>query len=99
MIIEITKFKLKDGITEDEFNKASLEFNKTYCMRCPGLIRRHLVKTEVGYMDIFLWRSQEDVENVQKTFMQDEDAVKFAKLLDSTSFEMKNYEAIGVYDF
>ncbi len=99
MIIEITKFKLKDGITEDRFNQASLEFNKNYCSRCKGLIRRHLVKTDDGYMDIFLWKSKKDVERVQKTFMQDTDAIKFASLIDSVSFEMKNYDAVGVYDF
>ncbi len=99
MIVEITKFKLKDGITEDQFHQASLEFNKNYCSRCKGLIRRYLVKTNDGYKDIFLWKSKKDVERVQKTFINDVDAMKFANLIDSVSFEMKNYSAIGVYDF
>ncbi|WP_147296667.1 hypothetical protein [Flagellimonas nanhaiensis] len=99
MIIEITKFQLKDGVTEDIFNQASLEFNKNYCSRCEGLVRRHLVKTDNGYMDIFLWKSREHVEKVQETFMQDEDAMKFASMIDTVGFEMKNYEAVGIYNF
>lgn len=99
MVVEITKFKLKEDVSEDIFNQASLEFNKNYCSHCKGLIRRHLVKTDDGYMDIFLWESKKDVEKVQETFMQDEDAMKFARLIDSVSLEMKNYEALGIYDF
>jgi len=99
MVIEITTYKPAKNVTEQELLKASDMFNKNYCSRSAGLISRQFLKTESGYMDIFFWESKADVERVQKTFMQDEDALKFAKMIDSASFSMKNYEVIGSYNF
>ncbi len=99
MIIEITTYKTAENVTEETLKLASDAFNKNYCSRSKGLIKRHFIKTENGYMDIFLWKNKEDVERVQKTFMQDEEALKFAKLIDSTSFTIQNYEVLGTYNF
>lgn len=99
MIIEITTYKLADGTTHEEFMKASEAFNKNYCARCKGLISRKLLKTENGYMDIFEWETKEDVEYVQKTFMDDPDAQALSKFLDLNSFTMRNYEVLDVANF
>lgn len=50
-------------------------------------------------MDIFVWKSKEAVENVQETFMQDTDAMKFASLTDVNSLTMKNYEVLESTSF
>lgn len=55
-------------------------------------------KTEDGYIDIFLWESKADVEHVQATFMQDSDAVAFAKCLNPETLTMQNYEVLDVYE-
>ncbi len=99
MIIEITTYKPAEGVTHEELLEASEAFNKNYCARCKGLIRRHFLKTEDGYMDIFLWETKEDVEHVQKTFMEDSDALAFAKYLDPQSLTMNNHEVIDSEDF
>ncbi len=99
MIIEITTYKSAENISNEAILLASETFNKDYCSRCKGLISRQFLKTDDGYMDIFLWKSKGDVENVQRTFMQDEDALKFAKMIDSTRLTMKNYEVIKTYSF
>ncbi len=98
MIIEITTYKPVEGVTHDKFMHASKEFDRNYCARCNGLIRRHFLKTEDGYMDIFLWRSKADVEHVQATFMQDADALAFAKFLNPNTFTMHNYELLDIYE-
>ena len=98
MIIEITTYKPADGVTHDELVSASKDFDKTYCARCKGLIRRNFVKTDEGYMDIFLWESMADVEYVQATFMQDEDALAFAKHLNPETLTMNNYESLDVFE-
>lgn len=94
MIVEITTYKPADGVSEDQIKAASKLFDKNYCSRCNGLISRNFLKTSDGFMDIFYWESLADVEHVQATFMDDEDAVAFGKLLDTTSFTMNNYELI-----
>ncbi|WP_121068630.1 hypothetical protein [Maribacter vaceletii] len=99
MIVEITTYKTAKNVTHEELLLASKAFNKDYCSKCKGLISRQFLKTEDGYMDIFVWKSKEDVEKVQKTFMENEDAMKFARLTDTTSLTMENYEVLEAYDF
>jgi len=88
MIVEITTYKPVDGVTHEELVSASKEFDKNYCARCKGLISRHFLKIDDGYMDIFNWESKADVEHVQAIFMQDTDALAFAKYLDSKTLTM-----------
>lgn len=98
MIVEITTYKTAEGVSQEDLMKASKQFDQNYCSRCKGLISRHFLKTDNGYMDIFKWRSKEDVEHVQATFMQDEDAVAFAKLLNPETLTMHNYEVLDIYE-
>ena len=97
MIVEITTYKPADSVTHEQLMQASKAFDKNYCSRCKGLISRHFLKTEDGYMDIFNWDSMEDVEHVQTTFMQDDDALAFAKFLNPETLTIKNYETLDSY--
>ncbi|QIE58046.1 hypothetical protein G5B37_00220 [Rasiella rasia] len=99
MIVEITTYKTAKNVTHKELLIASKAFNKDYCSKCRGLISRQFLKTENGYMDIFVWKSKEAVEHVQETFMQDTDAMKFASLTDVNSLTMKNYEVLESISF
>ncbi len=98
MIIEITTYKSADGVTHEELLRASKDFDKNYCSRCKGLIRRQFLKTDDGYMDIFFWEHKADAEKVQATFMQDNDALAFAKHLDPDSLTMKSSEVLDIYE-
>lgn len=98
MIIEITTYNIVDGVTHDELIQASKDFDTNYCSRCKGLISRQFLKTDDGYMDIFKWERKEDVEHVQATFMEDADALAFAKHLNPETLTMHNYEVIDSYE-
>jgi len=98
MITEITTYKAADGISHDALMAASKAFDRDYCSRCKGLMRRQFLKTDEGYMDIFLWESLADVEHVQATFMQDKDAVAFAQFLNPDTLTMQNHEVLDVYE-
>jgi len=98
MIIEITTYNIVDGVTHGELIQASKDFDKNYCARCKGLISRQFLKTDNGYMDIFKWESKEDVEHVQATFMEDADALAFAKYLNPETLTMHNYEVLDSYE-
>ncbi len=49
-------------------------------------------------MDIFKWESKENVEYVQSTFMQDQDALAFAKMLNPDTLTMQNLEVLDTYE-
>lgn len=98
MIVEVTTYQPAEGVSHDQLMQASKAFDKNYCARCKGLIRRQVLKTESGYMDIFLWQTRADVEHVQATFLQDEDAMAYGKLLDPESLTMDNYELLDSFE-
>jgi len=98
MIIEITTYKPAMGVAHEELIHASKAFDRNYCSICKGLISRNFLKTENGYMDIFKWENKADVEYVQATFMQNADALEFAKMLDPNTLTMKNYEVLDNYE-
>ena len=98
MIIEINTYKPAAGVTHTQLMQASKKFDQNYCARCKGLISRQWVKTPTGYMDIFKWQTKQDVEHVQATFMDDADAVAYAKHLDPESLTMDNYELLDSYE-
>lgn len=98
MIIEITTYKTAAGVTHEELMQASKDFDQNYCARCKGLISRQFAKTANGYMDIFKWQTKQDVEHVQATFMDDADALAYARHLDPNSLTMNNYELLDSYE-
>ena len=98
MIIEITSYKTAAGVTHEELMQASKDFDQNYCARCKGLISRQFAKTANGYMDIFKWQTKQDVEHVQATFMDDADALAYARHLDPNSLTMNNYELLDSYE-
>ena len=98
MIVETTTYQAAKGISHDQLIEASKSFDKNYCARCKGLISRHIMKTNEGYMDIFKWETKEDVEYVQSTFMQDQDALAFAKLIDPDTLTMQNLDVLDCYE-
>lgn len=98
MIVEITTYQAAEGISHSQLVEASKAFDKNYCARCKGLISRHFLKTSEGYMDIFKWESKEDVEHVQSTFMEDQDALAFAKVINPETLTMQNLEVLDIYD-
>ena len=101
MIIEITKYKPLVHITHKELISASQKFEKNYCSKCTGLIMRHFLQTDDGYMDIFYWKSKTNAEKVKATFMQNPDALEFAKHLAPKTITMHNHKVLStcVFDF
>lgn len=98
MIIEITSYKTAAGVTHEELMQAPKDFDQNYWARCKGLISRQFAKTANGYMDIFKWQTKQDVEHVQATFMDDADALAYARHLDPNSLTMNNYELLDSYE-
>lgn len=99
MIVEITTYKAAEHVNHEALLLASKAFNKDYCSKCVGLVSRKFLKTDEGYMDIFLWESRADLERIQETFMQNEYAMRFANLTDPSSLKMTNYDVLDMSNF
>jgi len=65
MVIEMAPFSLADGVNEAQMRAASERLERESLASVPGYLGRMLARRgEREYVDIVLWRSQEDAERM-----------------------------------
>lgn len=98
IFVEIVEFKLFEGTEEDEFLKASEVVTKDFLEKQPGYIKRELLKSERDeWMDIVHWESFEDAQNASAEFLENDDCLKFAQLIDEEQMKIMHLEQVMVY--
>jgi len=59
-VIDLVSFKLKEGVSEEEFLLASEELNVSFLSLQKGYIFRKLLKKEDTWTDLVLWETIDD---------------------------------------
>ena len=73
----IITFKLKDGVSDEDFLAASDEIQEKYISKCKGFISRQLMIVDGMWTDWVIWESLPDAVNSMHQSMNEESAVKF----------------------
>lgn len=70
-VVEIVRFQLNEGVSEDAFVKAA-EASNAFATKQAGFISRSLSKTEDGeWVDHIVWASMDDAAAAGKAFPGD----------------------------
>jgi len=77
----IMSFKLKDGISEEDFLAASDEIQKHYLSGCQGFISRQLMIIDGVWTDWIIWETMADANNAMHQSMGNESANNFTALI------------------
>ena len=77
----IISFKLKDGVSVDEFLAASDEIQTNYLSKCKGFINRQLMIIDGTWTDWVIWETMADAENAMHGSAEDDFAKKFSSLI------------------
>jgi len=77
----IISFKLKSGVSEEDFLVASDEIQKHYLSGCKGFISRQLMIIDGVWTDWLIWETMADAENSMNKSMENESAKKFTSLI------------------
>jgi len=77
----IITFKLKDGVSVEDFLAASDEIQAKYLSKCKGFISRQLMIVDDMWTDWVVWESLPDAVNSMHQSMENESAVKFMNLI------------------
>ena len=100
-VIELVLFKLKEGVSEEQFLKASDEVNTSFLSLQKGYINRKLAKNEDAWMDIVLWETMDDAMNAAKlviNFTDDNSTAKlFFESIEQSSCEIKHLNVVKSY--
>lgn len=92
-IIEIATFKLKDGVTPDEFYPVDQAVESQHVSQQPGFISRDSAVTEDNeWLAVVHWRSMEDAEASMASFSEAPATAEFMSKLDADTMVMKRYK-------
>lgn len=91
-VVEVVTFKLKPGVTAEEFRPLDQEVERQYAMKQPGFVSREAAAGDKGeWLVIVHWRSAQDADASMAGFASAPAAAPFMSKIDSSSFSMKRY--------
>ncbi len=95
----IAPIVLASGKTEADLLEASRKFQKEFVDNEPSILRRELVKKgENEYLDIILFRSEQDAKDIQKKEMESTVCHEFFSVMDmSQELEIRYLPSLEIY--
>jgi len=73
----IISFKLKEGVSEQEFLAASDKIQESYLAGCKGFIARQLMTIGSVWTDWVIWETLVDGENAARKSVEEQSAIEF----------------------
>jgi hypothetical protein len=95
-VIEIMRFRLGDGVDEDEFLLADRRLQVEFAYHQPGLSRRTTARSRAGnWIVIDLWETPDAADACAKRWDHDPVVQAFMALLDKDSVQNERYFDLG----
>jgi hypothetical protein len=89
--VEITTFKLNQGVTEKDFEQSARAMQKDFLEKQNGFIKRTLTVSEDSvWTDIVFWKNQEGAEKTMKLAETSELVLPFVEKIDFNSVKMSH---------
>jgi hypothetical protein len=94
-VIEITRFRLKDGADEAAFLQADRRVQTEFAYQQPGLARRTTARHDDGeWIVIDVWRSGDDADECARRWDDDPIVAEFMALIDESSVVNRRFETL-----
>ena len=98
MHIAFAPIKLKPGVSEEEFLRASEDFELHFVKKQKGILRRILVKDDQGdYADLVFFEDSDAISRVVKAEMSGP-ALDFMSLIRDDSGDHRVFEVLKTYE-
>jgi hypothetical protein len=95
-VLEIMRFRLKEGVDEAEFRVADARLQTEFAYHQPGLRRRTAARSAEGeWLVIDLWRSAADADACLELWEGDPVVEAFMAFVDARSVQDARYEELG----
>jgi len=78
----IISFRLKEGVSADDFLAASDKIQENYISKCKGFITRQLMTIDGLWTDWVIWETLPDAENSMRKSEENDSAKAFTALID-----------------
>ncbi len=91
-MVEVTTFRLADGVDSDVFREADKEFQTGFVYAQPGLVRRTVARDDAGtWLVVTLWRSPDEADAAREQASGATAARFYAELIDGASVQSHRY--------
>ena len=80
--IEFVAFKLKKGVSAEEFRLVSDKFNDEFLAKQKGYISRKLLTKDDMWADLVVWETEDDFQNAMKASKEDAAAREYLSQLN-----------------
>jgi hypothetical protein len=98
LTVELVEYKVKSGVDEDLFLKASEEIMKDI-RKLGGFVRREVVKGMDGiWFDILYWNSLSEAQEAAKKVMEHSSCLHFFQMIDESSIKMSHLQQVQIFD-
>ncbi len=98
-IVEIATFKLKEGVTPDEFYPVDQAVESQHVSQQPGFISRESAVSEDNeWLAIVHWSSMEDAEASMASFSSAPATAEFMSKLEADTMSMTRYESYALHE-
>lgn len=89
MIIEITEFKLVDGVSDEAFLEAHNRVHHEWVILQPGLVRRETIKSSDGvWRDVVMWESEESLHEAVSKILSEPGNLEWMGMIAPESIKM-----------
>lgn len=96
---EIVTFRLKDGVSTDDFNRETMTMERDFLGKLPGFVDRDTGISDDGEVAVVLhWASAEDAQSSIDKFVDAEDTKAFTAMIEMDSFKMRRFTLTDHYD-
>jgi hypothetical protein len=94
-MIEVSKFRLADGISTEDFLKKNADFQQQFVYQQDGLVRRTVASGLDGeWVSITWWRSMKDARRSAMQTLASPVAMKFGALVESASISVEYFKEL-----
>lgn len=91
-IMEVTTFKVKNGVISTDFNKRDASITADYTSKQPGFIKRIAGITETGEIGVIVfWESLADADASMNKFMKDQSVADYAAMIDGPTMKLTRF--------
>jgi len=83
----IITFRLKEGISAEDFLAASDEIQEQYLSKCKGFLNRQLMIIDGVWTDWIIWETMADADNAMSQSYTNESSIKFTSMISEVMEE------------
>ncbi|WP_027840255.1 hypothetical protein [Mastigocoleus testarum] len=98
-VVEIAKFKLRNGIADADFLVEDKKVHEMVIKQQPGYIKRTTVKSEdLEWVDLVWWNSLEEAQKAAKVIMADPQAKDWVDMMLTSAISLCHGAIISEFE-